>query len=224
MVASGLPVAGLDAERPRARLAIAAPLSNGIPGEAELIDTWLVDRVPRWRAREALEACLPDGYALTDIYDVWLGEPPLPGRVAASVYRAEVMTAQADRLGAAAATLLDARALPRERRKGEGTVDYDLRPFLASIEVSPPAGDRATVRMTLLHDPARGVGRPDEALAALGEAVGGTPLQVERLVRERLVLADSTPSTPAPREPARRPPPAAPAARRPPRNAMSGGR
>ena len=52
--ACGLPVAGLDAPKPRARFALAAPLAATIPGEAELLDVWLVERLPAWRVREAL--------------------------------------------------------------------------------------------------------------------------------------------------------------------------
>lgn len=195
LLTSGLPLAGLDAERPKPRVVLGAPLANGIPGEAELVDIWLVERVPRWRVREALEARLPAGCALVDAYDVWVSEPPLPGRISASVYRARVRTVEADRLAAAASALLGADALPRERRKGEGTVSYDLRPFLISIEVTPVAHGGAVIRMALLHDPARGVGRPDETLAALGEAAGA-PLRAESLVRERLILADPPPPTP----------------------------
>jgi Uncharacterized protein conserved in bacteria (DUF2344) len=207
LAASGLPVAGLDAERPKSRLVIAAPLANGIPGEAELVDIWLVERVPRWRAREALEGRLPAGYTLVDLYDVWLGEPPAPGRVAASVYRARVAEVDTARLATAANALLGAASLPRDRRKGEGTVAYDLRPFLGSVEVAAGTGGGAIIRMTLLHDPARGIGRPDEALAALGEAVDGAPLQAESLVRERLVVADpAPPSPPVPRAPRGHPP------------------
>ena len=89
LASSGLPVAGLDAAKPRARFAVAAPLAVAIPGEAELADVWLVERLPAWRVREALVACVPRGWRLVDAYDVWLGEPALPGRVVASVYPRE---------------------------------------------------------------------------------------------------------------------------------------
>ena len=52
LAASGLPVAGLDATPPKARFAPAAPLSASIPGEAELADLWLTERVAcRLRSR-----------------------------------------------------------------------------------------------------------------------------------------------------------------------------
>jgi hypothetical protein len=203
---SGLPVAGLDAERPRPRFAVAAPLAASIPGEAELIDVWLVERVPVWRVREALLARLPAGWSLVDLYDVWLGEPALPGRVVASVYRAELGrgTTDATMLAAAAGALMAAASLPRERPKGEAMVAYDLRPFLDAVEVAE-AGGAVVIRMTLRHDPEKGVGRPEELLAALGEAAGSGPLAAS-VVRERLVLADPPPPPPSP--PRRRPAPA----------------
>jgi hypothetical protein len=208
MVSAGLPIAGLDADKPKARVVMAAPLAGGTPGEAELADVWLVERLPRWRVREALATSLPSRYTLVDVFDVWLGEPPLPGRVAASVYRALLETpVDVDQLSSAAAALLDAETLPRERRKGEGTVTYDLRPFLAAIDVASSPGGGAVVRMTLRHDPAKGVGRPDEALAALAAALG-QPLETAGLVRERLVLAEPTPpAPPVPRGPRRTPAP-----------------
>jgi hypothetical protein len=199
----GLPVAGLDAPKPRPRFAIAAPLAATIPGEAELLDVWLVDRQPAWRVREAFSAHLPVGWRLVDAYDVWLGEAALPGRVVASVYRAEFPPGIVDmpRLAGAVQGLLAAGSLPRERRKGDTVIAYDLRPFVDAVEVTAREGI-TIVWMTLRHDPEKGVGRPDELLAALGEAAG-LPLEPASLVRERLVLADPPP--PSPPAPRRRP-------------------
>jgi hypothetical protein len=197
LVGSGLPVAGLDGPRGRPRFAAGALLAASIPGEAELLDLWLTRRLPRWRVREALEAVLPPGHSLVDVYDVWLGEPPLPGRVSAAVYRASLHPAvDIAAVRAAAEALCAAVTLPRERRKGEATIAYDLRPFVEAIEVAEtipgPGGTSAipgpVLRMTLRHDPEKGVGRPEEVLAALEERAG-FPLEVTQLVRERLVLA-----------------------------------
>jgi hypothetical protein len=161
---------------------------------------------------------MPPGHALVDLYDVWLGEPSLPGMVTASVYRATVAPpAVCGRIAAAAEALLAAETLPRQRRKGDATVSYDLRPFLASIEVTPGPEGRAVLRMTLRHDPSRGVGRPDETLAALGEALGGSPLEPETLVRERLILTEPPlADAPMPRVPRRQPAPRSSAEGRPP--------
>jgi len=183
---SGLPVAGLDAVPPKARFSAAAPLAATIPGEAELIDVWLTERLPAWRVREALEPSLPTGYTFRDAYDVWPGAPALPGQVVASVYRAALGVAvEQGALEAACRDLLVADSLPRERVKGQGIVHYDLRPFLDALEAG--AEGRA-LRMTLRHDPERGIGRPEEVLAALSDAMGA-PLEPDSLARESLVLA-----------------------------------
>ncbi|HYO42621.1 MAG TPA: TIGR03936 family radical SAM-associated protein [Candidatus Limnocylindrales bacterium] len=201
----GLPVAGLDAAKPRPRFAPAAPLAAGVPGEAELIDVWLVERAPAWRVREAITAVLPSGWRLVDLYDVWLGEAALPGRVAASVYRATIAAGSVDAAAVreAASGLLAQPTLLRERQKGERTIAYDLRPFLDGIEVADGPEGAVVVTMTLRHDPEKGVGRPEELLASLGERAG-TALAPSSLVRERLVLGDPPP--PPPPAPRRRPP------------------
>ncbi|MCJ7711651.1 MAG: DUF2344 domain-containing protein [Chloroflexi bacterium] len=207
-------MAGLDGPRGRPRFAAAAPLAAAIPGEAELLDVWLTQRLPRWRVRQALAAVLPPGHSMMDVYDVWLGEAPLPGRVTASVYRAG-LPPDADLAGVrvAAEALLAAGALPRERQKGEAKIAYDLRPFVQAIEVAEldavPGAGLAIVgpvlRMTLRHDPEKGIGRPEELLAALEERVG-FPLEVRSLVREGLILAAS----PVVEEPPSRPRPSRP--------------
>jgi radical SAM-linked protein len=197
LLASGLPFAGLDLPRPRPRFALAAPLAATIPGEAELMDLFLVERLPAWRVREALLATLPAGWRLVEAYDVWLGESALPGRVVASTYRARFGPETIDPapLRAAATALLGAPSLVRERRKGEGSIRYDLRPFLERLEVEPGL-DGVVLRMTLRHDPEKGVGRPEEVITALGEATG-MALEPVELVRERLELGD--PPAPKPR-------------------------
>ncbi len=207
LIESGLPVAGLDAPRPKARFAIAAPLVAAIPGEAELVDLWLVERYPRWQVREALETRMPPSHVLVDLQNVWLGEPALPGRVAASVFRATLRAGTVDAavVVAAAASLVAASVLPRQRRKGDATIAYDLRPFLDGVDVRVAPDGTVELRMTLRHDPEKGIGRPDEVLAALGERVGGVPLIPDALVRERLVLADPQREEAPKRAPGRRP-------------------
>ena len=174
--ASGLPLAGLDAENGRPRFAVAAPLAPSIPGEAELADLWLVERRARWIVREALGESLPAGSTLVDLYDVWLGEPALPGQVVASVYRARLPGPAVDAaaIEAAAAAIIASPELRRERQRGERTVAYDLRPFIEAVAVEPGPDGAIDVVMVLRHDPEKGIGRPDEVLAELGERSGAS--------------------------------------------------
>jgi radical SAM-linked protein len=194
LAASGLPLAGLDLPAPRPRLVFAAPLGVGMAAEGELFDLFLTNRRAVAEVRPIIAASMPAGHELVEVFDVWLGEPPLSGRVAAADYRLELAATPdpPDRaaLENACARLLAAPALPRTRDKGGRSVGYDLRPLVTSIDVLEAApGMGAGLRIRTRFDPERGVGRPDEVLAALSE-LAGTPLEATAIVRERLLLAD----------------------------------
>lgn len=184
--ATGLP-AFVPAGRARARVAFGAPLSAGLIAEAELADIVLTEFEPTWRVRECMEDRLPQGWRLVDLYDVWLGAPALAGQIVAAYYRIEVTGAAAADVARAAAALLAADRLPRERQKGAATVTYDLRPLVDDLEVIA-AGPPVVVRTRTRFHPELGTGRPAEVVAALGDAARAE-LVVESVVRERLILA-----------------------------------
>ncbi len=184
-------LAGLDASGlPDRRLAIAVPLPIGMEAERELADLWLTRRVTIAAVRAAVQAALPAGLALVDLYDVWLGEPPLPGQVAAADYRVRIARpvdpSILERHGRA---LLAAAALPRERPKGERLIAYDLRPLLADVE--PMAGPDGTteIRVRVRHLADLGVGRPEEVVAALADQAG-LELPIASIVRTTVLLAE----------------------------------
>jgi hypothetical protein len=188
---SALAATGLPAHRPagkaRAHVAFGAPVPAAIELEHELADIVLTELVPRWRVRETLLPVVPAGWQLLDVHDVWLGEPPLAGQVAAADYRIVLDGADARQIDAAAATLLGARTLVRERTKGADRVQYDLRPLLIDVAVAS-AGPPPVVRARTRFHAALGTGRPEEVVGALGEAAG-RDLAIGTIVRERLILA-----------------------------------
>ncbi|HEX4898591.1 MAG TPA: TIGR03936 family radical SAM-associated protein [Candidatus Limnocylindrales bacterium] len=191
---SGLPLVGLDLPVPRPRLVFAAPLGVGMAAEGELVDLFLTARRAVAEVRSIIAASMPPGHELVDVFDVWLGEPSLSGRVVAADYRLELAPTpdppDLAAIGNACARLLAASTLPRTRDKGGRSVGYDLRPLVASIDVlGQGPGTLAGLRIRTRFDPARGVGRPEEVLAALSE-LAGLPLAVGLIVRERLILAD----------------------------------
>jgi radical SAM-linked protein len=190
LAASGLPL--VPSGRSRSRIAFGAPLPVGMPSEHELADLLLAERVPAHEVRDRLSAALPAGFRLVDLYDVWLGEPSLVSQVVAADYRVIVEPpVSADELQRAAASLLDADHLPRERAKGAGVVRYDLRPLLADIAIVPggrPSDPSTAVRIRTRFHPELGTGRPEEVVGALGEQLG-RPLRPATIVRERVLLA-----------------------------------
>ena len=195
---SGLPVALVSGgsgpgTAGRARLAFAAPLPANVSGEAELADLWLLERRMVWQVREAIDSRLPAGHRWIAAEDVWLGAPPLAGRVAAADWRVEMRSwaGAGEALRAAVIALLAADSLPRVRRKGGAERSYDLRPLLADLAVAEvPADDsRWTARVRTRFHPELGSGRPEEVIAALADAVG-LELEIGSIARERLLLAD----------------------------------
>jgi len=192
LIESGLLLAQLDPGG-RPRVAFGAPLPAAAEGEAELAEIFLAERVPAWRIREALAHRMPPRHVFLSAEDVWLGAPPLPGRIVAADWRVQVQASgvETGRLAAAAAELVAARSLPRIRSKAGVDKAYDLRPLLGDVCLGPRAvgaDEPITVRIRTRFLPELGAGRPDEVIAALGEA-GGTELSVIRTIRERLVLA-----------------------------------
>ena len=188
LVEGGAVVAGRDSLR------CAAPRRDG--RGTRTIDVVLTERWPSWRVREALAHHMPDGWRLIDAFDVWLGGPPLAGRVVAADYRIELAGApDASVLGAAATDLMAATSISRERVKGGSTVTYDLRPLVTSIAIRP--GPPVLVRTRTRFDPELGTGRPEEVLGALGDRLDRA-LEIAAIVREQLLLAvDATCRGPA---------------------------
>jgi radical SAM-linked protein len=196
ILGTDLPVARTADARSRARIAFGAPLPTGVAAEAEWLELVLTERWPRWRVREALAPVIPAGWTLVELEDVWLGGPSLAGRVAAADYRARLDASTVPEpaaLAAAAARLLAAQSIPRDRQKGDRVVSYDLRPLLLDVDVDdtrPP-----TIRIRVRIHPELGTGRPEEVIAALA-AEAGTAITVAELTRERLLLADELNSAP----------------------------
>ncbi len=186
--ATGLPL-HRAVGRPRARVALGAPLPLGMAAEHELAEIVLTEVLPVWRVRDALIGRLPAGWTLVDLHDVWLGSPALAGRVSGADYRVVVDgPADHDAVAAAASDLLRAERLPRTRLKGDSSVAYDLRPLLAEIGVLDP-GPPIVLHVRTRFHPELGTGRPEEVLAALADRLG-CPLTIFSITRESLILAD----------------------------------
>jgi radical SAM-linked protein len=194
---SGLPIAWTTTKRPRPRFVPALPIPAGLVAEGELADLFLTRPRTRWQLREALEPVVPQGHELRDCYDVWLGSPSLPGRVAAAGYlaRLPVDASARERVASAVDEIVAMERIERRRERGERVVTYDLRPQILGLAVvgdpgGGPASDEGLgLEMLLRHDPGKGPGRPDEVLREVGERIG-EDLRSAAIVRTRVVLAE----------------------------------
>jgi uncharacterized protein DUF2344 len=193
LVRSGLPVAGLEPNGAgRARIAFGAPLPAAARGEAELAEVWLVERIALSRFREALTPVLPQAHAWIHAEDIWLGAPPLAGQVAAAEWRISVAGPDLDpaMIARACRDLMAARSIPRTRVKGGAEKRYDLRPLVDDLEVLPADGSHGTfLRVRTRFRPELGSGRPEDVVAAAADAAM-TVVEIDQIVRERLILLD----------------------------------
>ena len=186
---AGLPLAWSEGAKPRPRVSFGAPLPVGMAAGGELIDIVLAERLPIWRVREALHPVVPTGWRLVGLHDVWLGGPSLAGRVAAADYRIVLADgADASAVARACGILLAAASLDRRRSKGGEVVRYDLRPLLLDVRVADAGPPTVVAARTRFH-PELGTGRPEEVVAAIGDAAG-VPVAIAATIRERLLLAD----------------------------------
>ena len=194
LAASGIPLVLSATATPRPRLTFAAPLPPGRAAEHDLADMVLGERWTLPRLRPALEAALPAGFTLVDLYDVWLGAPSITASLGAMSFRVLVGAVTAIELGTAAEALLAALTLERIRAKGDRGVTYDLRQLILDLAVSPAdAAGAAAFRMLLRTASDGPSGRPDEVLLAAGEILG-RKLELVDLVRERLWTSDEMPA------------------------------
>jgi radical SAM-linked protein len=189
---AGIPIASTEGFNPRPRIVFAAPLPLGMLAEREIVDVVLSERLTAADLRQRLERDLPVGFALVDLYDVWLNAPSVASQLASATYRVDLVGAGEAAIRGAVADLLAAERVDRRRQKEKRTIEYDLRPLLLEVEVvrwEDAEGGSGTLRLVLLHSQEAGTGRPEEVVAALAERVGAA-LVVARMVRERLTLVD----------------------------------
>lgn len=205
VTASALPAVS-SGDPPRPRIALGPALPSGADALDEPLDLLLDERLPIAVVWSALDRVLPLGHRIIAIHDVWLGAPALQASAVAVDYRIRTDGIPEQHLRTGAASLLDAKELPRQRVRASRTVRYDLRPLVESIVVdadgeAEEAANRCRIRFRGRLGPDRGVIRPDELLAAIADQViltTGPIGQIEpvEVVRTRVWLVDDAPPEP----------------------------
>jgi radical SAM-linked protein len=175
---AALPLAYTQGFHPGPRIQIACALPLGFSGRAELVDLWLDDSAlpslpPDLLPR--LQSAAPPGLTLLSVEQVEERSPALQTRVVAACYQVTLLDAPPPDLADRVTRLLEAPALPRQRR----AKPYDLRPLILSLEYAPPL-----LHMTLSAREGA-TGRPEELLDELGLLPAST-----RIERTHLVMKD----------------------------------
>lgn len=181
---AGVPLAHSQGFNPHPRMHMASALPLGFLSRCEILDFWMIVPEPgdgtaidvaALTAR--IQAAAPPGLTILSSESAPLNEPALQVQVQYAEYHAVPLDPIGyEALASAAAALLGAETLPRERRGKT----YDLRPLVEQLEAQP--GDPPALVMRLMAQ-ASATGRPEEVLDALG--FDPTAFRVERL---RLIL------------------------------------
>lgn len=172
----------------RPKMQFAAPLPTGCGGEAEWLDVWLDEPWPPHSVSAALQGHMPENLKIVDVALAPSDAPPLSEEVIAAAYRILLRDVPFKDVQAAAQTLMSAEQIMRPRRGRRRGKDYDLRPLVETLELTPsPAPWGAMLHMRLTARPGA-TGRPDEVLGAMG--FGDVP---RRCVREQLIVQHATP-------------------------------
>jgi len=198
-----IPVATSEGFSPRPRLIFAAPLPLGMLAEHELADLFLAERLTAPDLRARLVAGMPRGYRVVELHNEWVGAPPLAPQLVAADYRMTLLGVERVVVEEGARALLAAERLPREKRRENRTVAYDLRPLLMELRVGevqavigaapaapalpaaspalpaaspalPAASPAVGLWVRLRHSQDEGSGRAEEVVAALADVLPGS--------------------------------------------------
>jgi len=162
---------------PRPRMSVAAPLSLGHEGLAELLDITLRESVPPPEASRRLQAALPPGIEVVEVEELEIGRAPAAKMVVSTEYRVE-LAAPRTGLDSQVAELLGRDSLELDETRDGRTRRRDIRPFILGAR----AEGEQRLHLRFRYDE-RGTVRPEQVLEALGIELEGA-----RYTRERIVL------------------------------------
>lgn len=210
---AGLPIAYSAGFTPHPRISYAGGVPTGVASEAEFLSLALTSRRAATQVRERLNATLPDGIDVIDVFDKGgLGDLP-PGRgsegtgaLEASQWRVVLPGVEAAAAERAVAGFLARSEAPVERLTDKGVRRLDARAAVVTLDVTGPGDpdgglrvavtggqDCAILRMVVLNmAPAV---RPDDVLTALREQHGlvpSAPPMTTRLAQGSLALLAGT--------------------------------
>jgi len=177
-----LPLAYSRGFHPQPKLNLASALPLGFSSRCEIMEMRLDLEVPLEGLKERIQAAVPSGLQILEIESVDENLPALQTLVEGAEYEVHLTEpVAAGDLAGRVSLMLDAPALPRERR-GKA---YDMRPLMEEVKVIHGPGGQVSLHMRLSAR-AGATGRPEEVLDQLGISADTT-----RIERTRLIFSDS---------------------------------
>lgn len=153
---------------PHPKISLAAPLSVGMTGEAELMDV-TVNRIvsPHW-LMAAVNQQLPAGLEVLEVYPVAPSVLSLQSQVRFAVFRVELNTGKSEEeIKQTVRRLLALENLPWHHERDTGRRDYNLRALVDDVRVVECRQGACVLEMRLRCDE-NGSGRPEQVVYALG--------------------------------------------------------
>lgn len=157
---AGVPMAYSSGFSPHPRISYANASPTGAATEAEYLEIGLAEVREPESVRDALNAALPDGFAITAI--VTAGAGSLADSLTASAWDIQVVGVPPEVLEGAVAVLLAAAEVPVQRMTKTGRRDFDARAAILALTVR----DAQTLRLLVRH--LVPLVRPDDVMTALG--------------------------------------------------------
>jgi len=163
-----IPLVYSEGFSPRPRISLAAPLSVGVTGEAELMDIFVTKKVsPHWFTA-AVSQQLPPGIEIVEVHLIAPSIPSLQSQVRYAQYKVDVGTEKKPKdIESAISSLLSLEHLPWHHQRDTGRRSYDLRALIDDLWLIDWRHSDCTVGMRLRCDNS-GSGRPEQVASALG--------------------------------------------------------
>ena len=132
------------------------------------MDVLLIRKASPDFIRKTVGGQLPRGIEIVDIKDKWLGLPSLQSQLRFAEYRIELGSDHPPKeMLRSIQALMGNESLPWEHARGEKIHKYDLRRLIDDIWLEDSMDSQCVIGMRLYND-ARGSGRPDQVILALG--------------------------------------------------------
>jgi radical SAM-linked protein len=192
---AGLPVAYSAGFSPHPKISYSGGATTGTASEAEYLEISLTGACTAADVRDRLDAALPDGIDVTEVFDLADATDGLA--LEASEWRVVLPGIEPGDAARAVQAFLAADSAPVDRLTSKGTRRLETRSAVLELELDRRAGEGqdagcAILRMVVRHmTPAV---RPDDILAALGHVAAlapSSPPLVTRLAQGPIGMASA---------------------------------